>query len=102
MSPETVHTTSATPPTIDAICKQIDAVGVTAMNLIEELQAQRDALKDALSRMLALHDTTVCDSEGLWPEPDSGCLECTCGTVPNTHNTGLCAYHHAKKLFGIL
>lgn len=31
---------------------------------------------------------------------DAGCIECTCGTVPNTLNTGLCAHHkrvHAIK-----
>ena len=25
--------------------------------------------------------------------PDPGCIECTCGTVPNRHNTGLCHVH---------
>lgn len=29
---------------------------------------------------------------------DSGCIECTAGTVPNNQNTGLCAYHEALKV----
>jgi hypothetical protein len=28
-------------------------------------------------------------------EPDPGCLECTSGTTPNDHNTGICALHRA-------
>lgn len=28
---------------------------------------------------------------------DAGCIECTCGTVPNTLNTGLCAHHLRVK-----
>jgi hypothetical protein len=39
-------------PTIDTICKQIDAIGVTSMRLIEQLQAQRDLLRDAMKQVL--------------------------------------------------
>ena len=49
------HTTSATPPTLDTICKQIDAVGVTAMNLIEKLQGERDELRRQVAYLSRFH-----------------------------------------------
>jgi hypothetical protein len=39
-------------PTIDTICKQIDAIGVTSMRLIEKLQADRDLLREAMKQVL--------------------------------------------------
>jgi hypothetical protein len=57
-------------------------------------------LETALNRMILAHENTLADSEGRWPHPDHGCIECTLGTVPNKFNTGLCAYHTAKKVLG--
>lgn len=59
-----------------------------------------DELETALNRMVLAHENTASDSEGRWPQPDAGCIECTAGTVPDRLNTGLCAYHNAKKLLG--
>jgi hypothetical protein len=55
-------------------------------------------LIDALARMVKAHDDTVSDSEGHYPLPSSGCIECTVGAVPNDLNTGLCAYHNAERV----
>lgn len=57
-------------------------------------------LETALNRMVLAHDNTASDSEGVWPHADTGCIECTVGTVPDRFNTGLCAYHNAKKVLG--
>ena len=57
-------------------------------------------LETGLNRMVLAHENLVSDTEGKYPPPDSGCIECTVGTVPNRLNTGLCAYHSAKKLLG--
>jgi hypothetical protein len=68
-----------------------------------ELNRQRtriDALETALNRMVLAHENLVSDTEGKYPSPDAGCIECTVGTVPNRYNTGLCAYHAAKRLLG--
>jgi len=59
-------------------------------------------LETALNRMVLAHENLASDTEGKYPPPDSGCIECTVGTVPNRLNTGLCAYHSAKKLLGHL
>lgn len=57
-------------------------------------------LEDALNRMVLAHESLSADTEGKYPYADIGCIECTVGTVPNRLNTGLCAYHNAKKLLG--
>ena len=31
---------------------------------------------------------------------DTGCIQCTAGTVPNRFNTGLCVYHISKEVVG--
>ena len=54
----------------------------------------------ALAGMVRAHEKLVGDTEGEYPPADSGCIECTLGTVPDRYNTGLCAYHSAKKLLG--
>lgn len=57
-------------------------------------------LETALNRMICAHENLSSNTEGRYPEADFGCIECTVGTVPNRLNTGLCAYHNAKKLLG--
>jgi hypothetical protein len=54
------------------------------------------ALAEALRAMVNAHDTLVSDTEGHYPRPDTGCIDCTLGTVPDRFNTGLCAYHRAR------
>ena len=56
------------------------------------------ALESTLRRFVTLYEETQSNSEGHYPQPDSGCIECTLGTVPNRLNIGLCAYHRAKEL----
>lgn len=62
------------------------------------LKARVTDLEAALARMVAEHEETESNTEGRYPTPDSGCIECTLGTVPNHLNTGLCSYHRSKEL----
>jgi len=87
-------------PVVADVLAQIEAVDKKAMGLINQLQRERDELKTALNRMVLAHENLVEDTEGRYPHPDCGCIECTVGTVPNKYNTGLCAYHAAKRLLG--
>lgn len=57
-------------------------------------------LEGALKRMVQIHENLSANTEGRYPYADIGCIECTAGTVPDRLNTGLCAYHNAKKLLG--
>lgn len=59
------------------------------------------AYRSALYALVLSHAQSLVDSEGHWPEPDMGCPHCTAGVVPNNSNTGLCAYHNAKRLLGM-
>lgn len=67
-----------------------------------QLNDRIQQLEVALNRMICAHENLESETEGKYPSPDSGCIECTCGTVPDKYNTGLCAYHNAKKLLGQL
>lgn len=78
--------------------------------LSEELQKARlknghlndriHELEVALNRMICAHENTLSESDGRFPLKDSGCIDCTSGTVPDDRNTGRCAYHEAKVLLG--
>lgn len=73
---------------------------------IGRLDAQRYSriheLETALNRMICAHENTLSESDGRFPLKDSGCIDCTSGTVPDDRNTGRCAYHNAKVLLGQL
>lgn len=84
--------------TIEAMCKQIDEIGAKATSLIDTISEQRDAYRDALIKLVDHVNECRSDSEGRWPQPESWCIECTVGTVPDRLNTGLCAHHGAEKL----
>jgi len=68
----------------------------TSVNGYSALQEQNKALREALKGMV--------DEWEQWEELEerthlnSGCIECTAGTVPNHLNTGLCVYHKARSL----
>lgn len=76
------------------------------MNLHVQISARAekriDELETALNRMILAHENTLSDSEGRCPAADTGCIDCTRGTVPDRLNTGPCAYHAAKRLLGQL
>lgn len=59
-------------------------------------------LETALNRMVLAHENTLSESDGRFPLKDSGCIDCTSGTVPDDRNTGRCAFHSAKVLLGQL
>jgi hypothetical protein len=80
-----------------------------AMNEVTRIQARErtheqnllvriTSLRSALVDLLKLVEDTQCDSEGRYPIPNDGCIECTIGTVPDRLNKGLCPIHRAKKL----
>lgn len=60
-----------------------------------------DELEFALHRMILEHETTTSESDGQWPKLKRGCVHCTQGVTPDTHNTGPCAYHAARKVLGL-
>lgn len=72
--------------------------------------ARRDAqrysqiheLETALNRLVLTYENTLSESDGRFPLKDSGCPDCTSGTVPDRLNTGPCAFHNAKRLLGQL
>lgn len=68
---------------------------------LDRRKALTDQLEYLLHRMVLAHEKCEGDSEGHWPQPDHGCIECTLGTVPNDKNTGLCAYHETRRVLGI-
>lgn len=68
---------------------------------LDRRKARIDQLEFLLHRFVLAHETTESDSEGHWPHPDTGCIECTLGTVPDVRNTGRCAYHETKRVLGI-
>lgn len=68
---------------------------------LDARQARIDQLELLAHRLVLLIDDVESDSEGRYPHPNTGCLECTLGTVPNDKNTGLCAYHEARRVLGI-
>jgi hypothetical protein len=54
-----------------------------------------DLLTDALRRMIKAHEDLSVDTEGRYPPLDAGCNDCTLGSTPLSHDTGLCPYHYA-------
>lgn len=68
---------------------------------LDRRKARIDQLEFLLHRFVLAHETTEADSEGHYPHPDTGCIECTLGTVPDIRNTGRCAYHETKRVLGI-
>lgn len=53
--------------------------------------------KILIKRLVREIEDIVSDTDGQWPSPDGGCIECTNGVVPNDLNTGLCPYHAALE-----
>lgn len=75
--------------------------GVDEARMVMRRAADRiQELETALNRMVCAHENLSSDTEGKYPSLDSGCIECTGGATPDRYNTGLCAYHNAKKLLG--
>lgn len=70
-------------------------------NMVADL-TRIQQLEACLTKMVEAHEDTVSDSEGHYPRPDTGCIDCTCGTVPDKFNSGRCGYHQAKVLLGLL
>lgn len=84
---------------MDALNKALEAMRDQSLELVTA-RSRINVLETALSRMVLAHENLESDTEGRYPHADVGCIECTVGTVPDRLNTGLCAYHNAKKLLG--
>lgn len=80
--------------------EEAKAAMAEAARELDRLRSRTNHLEAALNRMVCVHENTQADTEGKYPSPDAGCIECTLGTVPDRVNTGLCAYHNAKQLLG--
>lgn len=89
---------------MSALFEQVGAIAsvnhsmARAADVMKQATSRIYALETALNRMICAHENLSADTEGKYPPPDAGCIECTVGTVPNRLNTGLCAYHNAKNL----
>ena len=75
---------------------QVIDVGASASTVMQAAERELDRRKSRidqleflLHRMVLLVDDVESDSEGHYPRPNTGCLECTLGTVPNDKNTCL-------------
>lgn len=79
---------------------QIEIVALS--NAVTRRDEKIKSLEDAARDLVDLITDTISNSEGRWPQPDPGCIDCTSGTVPNRLNTGPCALHAAKRLLGML
>jgi hypothetical protein len=69
--------------------------------LSEELPSHdrtMDDLTQALEGLVQLVEDTMTLSDRVFPIPDCGCSECMAVPLAVKHNTGLCAFHKAKRL----
>ena len=64
--------------------------------------ARISELETCLNRFIHAHEYLLSETDGTYPPADSGCIDCTRGTVPDKFNTGPCPYHTAKRLLGQL
>lgn len=65
---------------------------------IDEALVEKAALRSITASLLKVIDDTRANTDGKWPEPDSGCIECTQGATPDRFNTGPCAYHRGRQM----
>jgi len=83
-----------------------EAVNQITVAMLESSNAMRLAitriheLETCLNRFVLAHDNLLSETDGTYPPADSGCIDCTAGTVPDKYNTGPCPYHTAKRLLG--
>ena len=63
---------------------------IDELHRLEDIEDNRDELMFILKDLLDRYDP---EDAGAAFEPDSGCFDCTSGTVPNNLNTGPCPYH---------
>jgi hypothetical protein len=81
---------------------EVKAGMANASELMRRATTRIQELESCLNRMVHNYENTLSDSEGRFPHADSGCIDCTAGTVPDKYNTGPCAYHTAKRLLAQL
>lgn len=86
----------------DTRLEQIVASIDNGVIALQKAQDRITELETALNRMVCAHENLSADTEGQYPPLDAGCVECTAGVTPDRYNTGLCAYHNAKRLLGQL
>lgn len=57
-----------------------------------------DRQREVIASLIDMIDETRSDTDGRYPPPHPGCIDCTSGTTPNDRNTGRCAYHEGLRL----
>lgn len=86
--------------TAEALCWEA-AFTLTNLQAQQTQSSKRiEELEACLARVVHDHDNLASETEGRYPAPDAGCIDCTSGTVPNRLNTGRCPFHTAKRLLG--
>lgn len=75
--------------------KKIDFIGNHLANM-------REQLDEALDVIMALINAYDPEEARIPVEPDPGCLLCTAGTTPYDKQTGICTYHRARRLLGMM
>lgn len=81
-----------------ACVAQVNANLAEAGPLMSEAATMIERQHDVITRLVSMIDDVRDNTEGHWPQLDSGCIECTQGATPNRYNTGPCAYHDAVRL----
>lgn len=74
--------------------RRLESLGRSVERMVEE----RNALHSMVADLVKVIDDIRDNTEGCWPELDSGCIDCTQGATPNRSNTGPCVYHRARRL----
>ena len=72
-------------------------VGAPGQELLSRNCSRYD-LTETLKDLVQLIEDTMTLSERVFPIPDCGCSECMAVPPAAKHNTGLCAFHKAKRL----
>lgn len=73
-----------------------------SVRVLDFTKAHIHELETALNRFVLVHENLLSETDGTYPPADTGCIDCTSGTVPDKYNTGPCPYHTAKRLLGQL
>lgn len=74
--------------------QRLELLGRSVDRVVEE----RNTLRVLVADLVAIIDEVRDDTDGRWPLPEPGCIDCTQGATPDRSNTGPCVYHRARRM----